>query len=283
MTPQLTLATNGKTHTNGNGVNRIPTGSKHLQWVRVDKIRISPRAQREQKPWWYKEIANNFDPDRFDVPHVNRRTPADDAYWCFDGGHRIMALNELGWADQQVQCWVYEGLAEQDEADLFLHLNNRRNVNGMEKFKVAVVAGREMQCDIDRIARAAGLSVGTGPKSIRAVAALEKVYAYGPGILSLTLRLIRDAYGLRGFESKIITGIGLFAATYVGAFEESRVINQLTRKMGGVTGLLGDAERIKSSHGVTLSEGVAAATVETYNSGRGGKKLPKWWEMRDNG
>lgn len=118
---------------------------------------------------------------------------------------------------------------------------------------------------------------------IRAVAALEKVYAYGPGILSLTLRLIRDAYGLRGFESKIITGIGLFAATYVGAFEESRVINQLTRKMGGVTGLLGDAERIKSSHGVTLSEGVAAATVETYNSGRGGKKLPKWWEMRDNG
>ncbi len=254
---------------------RVPTGEKHLEWVPVHDMRVSPRAQREQKQYWVDHIASNFDPDDFGTPTVNWR---DGFFWIVDGAHRIEAIIQMGYEDQKVQCWVYRGLTEEEEADKFLSLNNVRPVSTMDKFKVSVVAGRETQCDIDRIVRAAGLTVGGGQNGINAVRSLSKVYSKaGPAGLATTLRIIRDSYGKPGFSAKVIDGIGLFVATYERVFDEARLIQKLSGKHGGVNGLTGRAEQIKNANGVTAPVGVAAATVEAYNQGRGGEKLPGWF------
>jgi hypothetical protein len=258
---------------------RVSTGQRRLEWVPVGKMRVSPRAQRDHsRPGAQEkitEIAANFDPDKFGTLTVNKR---DGHFWVVDGGHRYNALVLIGWEDQQVQCWTYHELTEEQEAALFLDLNDVRPVTALDKFKVAVIAGRDPEVAIDRIVRNLGLTVGgTTQQSLGCVVGLQKVYRMGPGVLEGTLRAVRDAYGRPGFSAKVVEGIGLFVANYDSVYDEERLVSRLSRKLGGVNGLLGRAEQIRSSHGVSMPHAVAAATVETYNQGRGGDKLTGWW------
>lgn len=259
---------------------KLSTGGRALHWVAVNQMRVSPRAQRDHnKPGsiaLIDQIVANFDPDRFGTLTVNYR---GGTFWVVDGGHRYNALVKMDYADQQVQCWVYNDLTEEQEADLFLDLNNVRPVNAMDKFKVAVVAGRERETHIDALVRNLGLVVGTGrTRTVRSVSALLKVYDdSGPQVLETTLRIIRDSYGDAGFSARVIDGIGLFVSNYENVFNEGYLVGKLSRKFGGVNGLLTRAEQVRSSHGVSVAVAVAAATVETYNQGRGGTKLNGWW------
>lgn len=262
---------------------KLSSGSRKLEWVRVSDMRVSPKAQRDHSsPGAMKlieQIAAEFDPDRLGTITVSER---DGVYWVVDGGHRRAALIKIGYEDQLVQCWCYHGLTEEQEADLFLDLNNVRVVSVMDKFKVAVIAGRGVENEIADVVRSQGLSVGgkggSGNPHIRCVAALMKVYnAGGPKVLATTLAIIKEAYGAPGFSARVTEGIGLFVATYEGQFDQDRLVQKLAKKLGGVNGLLGRAEQIKSSHGVPVAQAVAASAVETYNQGRGGVKLIGWW------
>lgn len=259
-------------------IERVSAGTKHLEWVPLAKMRISPRAQRtHNKPSSIQRIdhiASNFDPDLCGALVVSER---DGLYWIIDGGHRYLALLAMGYEDQQAQCWVYRDLAEEVEADKFLSHNDVKTVSIMDKFRVGVVAKRPVETDIDRIVRAADLSVGSGLDSIGCVGALLKVYDHGPRVLATTLRTVRDSYGTPGFNSKITEGIGLFIANYENIFDEERLIKSLSGIAGGVNGLSARAEGIRKQYGVTLSIAVAAAVVETYNRGRGRGKLNGWW------
>lgn len=261
---------------------RIPSGSKTLEWVNVANMRISPRAQRtHNKPGalaLIEEIAANFDPDKLGVLTVSER---DGTFWVVDGGHRLNALTRMGYGDQDVQCWTYHGLTEKQEADLFLDLNNVRVVSTMDKFKVAVVAGRGVESQISAIVQEAGLSIGTtaSPTSLYCVGALQKVYAMGgTKVLEQTLRIVRDAYGKAGFSARVVEGIGLFVSNYENTFTEDLLIAKLSRKLGGVNGLLNQAAVTRATYGVSSAVAVAASVVETYNQGRGGNKLPVWWQ-----
>jgi hypothetical protein len=123
------------------------------------------------------------------------------------------------------------------------------------------------------------LSIGTGgATTVNCVGALSKVYDMGgTKVLEKTLRIIRDAYGRPGFSARVVAGVGMFVATYENAFDEERLVSRLSRKLGGVSGLVSQAAVTKATYGVNTAEAVAASVVETYNQGRGGNKLPSWW------
>lgn len=264
---------------------RIDGGDKRLEWVPIARMRISPRAQRTHTSTSSRgridNIAANFDPDKAGTLTVNLR---DDIYWVIDGGHRYHAYIQMGWEDQSVQCWTYHGLSEAEEADKFLSLNDVKPVSGMDKFQRALVAKRPDETDIDRIVRAQDLTIGTGSQAISCVGAVTKIYENaGASCLAATMRIIRDAYGMPGFSAKVTAGTGLFVANYEHTFDEQVLIEKLAAKKGGVNGLIGEAERIKTKYGVSAPVGVAAAVVETYNSGRGGAKLNGWWSTFNEG
>lgn len=264
---------------------RIDCGDKHLRWVPVSQMRISPRAQRSHDGpsslAKIEHIADNFDPDKAGTLTVNWR---DGFYWVIDGGHRYHAVVRMGWEDQCMQCWVYENLSEAEEADKFLALNDVKPVSGMDKFQRALVAKRPQECDIDRIVRAQDLAVGTGKEAIGCVGAITKTYVKGgPSALATTVRTIRDSYGIPGFSAKLTEGIGLFVINYQNTFDEEYLVEKLAKKKGGVNGLLGEAERIRTKYGVSLGVGVAAAVVDTYNQGRGRAKLNGWWSTFNGG
>lgn len=268
---------------------RLVNLERHLQWVPLSKMRVSPRAQRRHtSPSSRAKIAkirDNFDPDLFGHPICNY-IKETDIYWVVDGAHRYYgAVGALG-EDQQVQCWVYAELPEMEAADKFLRHNDVKPVGGMDKFHVAIVANWHTETDVDRIVRAAGLSVGTSRDSIGCVGALKKTYEEaGPKGLAATLRIIRDAYGTAGFSAKVVEGIGKFVANYEGAFNEKRAVEKLSNAHGGVNGLLNRAHKIREQYGVATSTGVAASAVETYNQGlKGRAKLNGWWStLNGNG
>lgn len=262
--------------TKSNAPNRVERVAR-LQWVPIGLMRVSPLAQRELNRARVDKIASQFDPEQVGIPTVNKR---GGSYFIIDGQHRVEAMREIGWGDQQIQCQVYDGLTEAEEAEKFLKLNDVLAVSAFARFKVGVQAGRERECDIDRIVRSQECVVTNDEieGAIGAVGTLIRVYDQGgPKVLARTLRIVRDAYGTPGLISAVIDGIGLVCGRYNGDLEDQLAVAKLKNIHGGVTGLLGKAEQLRRQTGLTRSHSVAAAAVEIINSGRGGKKLPSWF------
>lgn len=269
-----------------------PTGKKiereaHLRWIPLAKMRVNPQAQRELNQARVDKIASEMDLEQLGNPTVNER---DGWYYIIDGQHRNEALKKwLGdedWKGQSLQCWTYEGdnaLSEEEEAEVFLKLNDTLTVATFEKFRIGVKSGRTEETDIDRIVHTQDLRISRerGGGAIRAVATLRKVYRLGPATLARTLGIIRDAYGDAGLEAPVLEGLGLVCHRYNGDLDEGVAKQRLSNAHGGVNGLLNNAEKMRAQTGNARAHCVAAAAVEIYNRGRGVKKLRSWWREDD--
>lgn len=250
-----------------------------LRWVPINKMKVSPVAQRELNQARVDRMAQTFDPESIGHPVVNER---DGAFFIIDGQHRVETLKAVGWGDQQVQCECYVGLTEEQEAEEFLKRNDYLAVHAFDKFRVGVSAGRPEECDIDRIVRAQGLCVSRDaiPGAIGAVGTLKRIYTRADGpTLVRTLRIARDAYGDPGLDAAVLDGLGLLTQRYNGELDTELAIKKLSAAHGGVNGLLGKAETLRNRTGNAKAHCVAAAAVEIINQGKGGKKLPSWWKQ----
>ncbi len=259
------------------------TGPKHvervarLRWVPIAEMAVTPTAQRELRPYRVAHLVANFDPEQVGNPTVNHR---DGVYYIVDGHHRVEAMKEVGWGDQAVQCWTYEGLSEAEEAEAFLKLNDKLTVSTFDKYKIAVQAGRPAESDVERIVRFHGFHVaqGAAPGSLGCPGTLLKVYSKcGAKALTRSLNILSEAYGDAGLDRYLIEGIGLMVARFGDELDIARAVERLSAYRGGVSGLVQRVHAIKEKVGGQKAHCAAAAVVEAYNAGRGGKKLPSWW------
>ena len=253
-----------------------PGRQAHLAWVSADDLQVNPVAQRDFTESHARDILAKFDIDKFQVPHVNKRE--DGSLFIMEGQHGTWAYRHWIGEGQQIQVWLYSGLTEQEEAEFFLSLNDKKNIPQLAKFKVGVTAGRTEECDIDRIVRANGCTIGkAGPQGITAIGALLTIYSRnGAANLGKTVRIIRDSFSEGGFERPVLLGVSMVLARYPDV-DADRMVKQLAAIRNGWKGLVQKTTLIKAQMGVTQPEAAAAAVVEFYNAGRGGKKLPSWW------
>lgn len=254
-----------------------------LRWVPIPQMRVPPMAQRSKlSQARVHYIASNLDLEQIGTPTVNER---DGAFYIMDGWHRIEALKEYGFGGDQIQCWTYAGLTEEQEAERFLKLNDTLAVDAYSKFKVGVQAGRPEETEINRIVRAHQLRISQdkGNGAIAAVSTLRKIYRQGGAdVLGRTVRIIRDAYGDAGLDAAVLGGVGLLCQRYDSQLDDAIAVERLATAHGGVNGLLNKAENLKRQTGSQKNHCVAAAAVDIINSKRGGKKLPAWWKTDTN-
>lgn len=251
--------------------------TSHLQWVRLDAMKINPQAQRSYDKAWAQTLAKDFNPDLMGFIHVSKR---DGWYYVVDGQHRREAAIMWLGSDQQVQCHVYEDLTSEREAQLFLDLNKKKNQTPLGRYKVALTANRDPETDINRIVTCLGLVVGSSAdlEEISCVTALINTYTKsGPGSLSFSLRTIRDAYGHDGFKQDIIGGLALIKDRYGTGLDEDRLVARLNRK--GIVELRRRTKQLKETTGNPLAQCVACAAIEFYNAGRGPGVAP-WWNFK---
>ena len=268
--------------TEGTGQRHALAG--HLRWLKIGQLQAHPRVQRKFKQPWALEIAATFDLEKLGFLTVSRH---GESWWVVDGQHRLAALKIFGFSDDDlIQCYVYDGLTEKEEADRFLGLNRRRAVDAISEFRMGVVAGYREECDIDEAVRQQGLRIGrpdrdsfTMARPISAVGSLRKAYrACGLDGLRMMLRVIRDAYGEAGFEAQIIDGISAAVQRYGDLLEEDRLVKGLTLAPGGLGGLLAASAKLHVQTGQPRAQCIAAAAVGFYNRQPGAKKLAPWWK-----
>ncbi len=241
-------------------------------------MKVSPVAQRDLNQARVDRLAADFDLEQIGTPTVNDR---DGSFFILDGQHRIEALRQIGYGDQQVQCWTYVDLDDQEMAEKFDRLNDVLAVHGFDRFRIRVNAGRPVETDIDRIVRANGLVVSRDSLAgaVSAVGTLGRVYSRGGAkVLGRSLRIVRDAFGDPGLEAPVIDGIGLLCQRYNGELDDAVAVEKLAKVNGGANGLLGKAEVLRRQTGNAKGHCVAAAAVDIINAGKGGKKLPSWWK-----
>ncbi|MCC6352798.1 MAG: ParB N-terminal domain-containing protein [Verrucomicrobiae bacterium] len=260
--------------------NELKKAHSTIQLVPLKKMRVSVNAQRELKPARVVLLANEFDPEQLGYPVLNLR---DGYYWIIDGQHRIEAAKIFvgaDWESQKLECRVYQHLTEKEEASMFDRLNNQLAVTTFDKFKIRVTAGRQVEVAVARVVERAGLKIGRAKDegAIGAVGTLVKIYSRADAdTLARTLRIIRDAFGDAGMTAPVLDGIAHVCQRYNGALNEAAAIEKLRDMRGGVGGLMSKANVLHKQTGHATSHCVAAATVDTINAGKGGKKLPSWW------
>lgn len=251
--------------------------TSHLQWVRLDQMKINPQAQRALNEAWAKQLADQFNPDLMGFIHVSRR---DGWYYIIDGQHRQRAAIIYLGSDQQVQCHVYDNLTNEQEAQLFLELNNTKRQGPMSHYKVALTAGKPDECDIERICRSLDLKVGLDKtcEEIGCVTALIAVYRkHGPGSFSFAMRVIRDAYGYDGFKRQTISALALIKDRYGDKIAEDRLVERLART--GVVELNRSAKSMKEATGNPADQCFAHAMVQFYNQRNASAKVDPWWNL----
>lgn len=256
--------------------NRLTVPSTQ-RWVPLSLMQIRPQAQRELNRAWADHIATELDVEKIAVFVCNK---VDGVYWLVDGQHRRAALDIIGWGDQQVQCQVFENLTVQQEAELFLGLNDRKAIPALQDFRIAITACRDREVAVNKIVRDCGCGV-TADKvegAIGAVGTLLRIFdRSGDRVLARTINIVRDSWGTPGLEMYVLDGIALLCARYNGDLEDQVTVAKLSNLHGGVGGFMGRAYLKKEQLKQPLAQCVAAAALDVINGGRGGKKLPAWF------
>ncbi len=270
----------------------IKTADKHIKrtarikTVRLGDLRVSPAAQREFKRAHGQNIADNFDLDLAGTFTLSLR---DGTYWIVDGQHRFYGLKEhvkstFGdeWEDWTIEAWTHEGLTEAQEAELFLTFNSSKPVSGIDKFRVAVTAERDVETDVNRVVLANGLRVShtPGQHAIVGVGALLSTYSRGGAAhLREVIVTLREAWEGFDMDAALIHATSDVLTRYAGAINAARLASQLGALRNGSAGVYQEAHRVKLKFGSTARAANAAAMVEIYNKGLRGKgRLEAWFK-----
>lgn len=255
-------------------------------WLAVADLSIDPKVQRQLDTTRAARIAADFDPDVIGVLHVSVR--ADGAHVVIDGQHRLEAMKLLGWQTQKVPCRLYHGLELADEAHLFRGLNTFAKPRAFDIFKVRIVEGDPIACDVRRILGKHGwrLASGDTPGAFTAVVAAEKVYTgftakdgNTPDLLDDALGILTNAWGHdpAAANGYIVTGIGLFLSRYANHdIDKAGLVDRLASVAGGPNGVIGKARGIKEFRNGTVARCLAEFLVELYNRRRTTHALPSW-------
>ena len=195
--------------------------------VPLEQLAVDASYQRPLTNFW-KEVVEDFNPALVGTLIVSERRSGVKN--IVDGQTRWTAMGELALPD--VPCLIYEGLSRADEARLFADIQTRRRgMRSYDRFRAELVAKKPRAVEISKIATAAGfeLSVDETPKTIKAIAALEQTWRYGPEHLEDVLLAIRDAWGIddkTATQATIISGLSHFLR-YQEAVDLDRLVNRL--------------------------------------------------------
>lgn len=252
--------------------------TSHLQWVRLDQMKINPQAQRGLNDAWANTLADEFNPDLMGFIHVSHR---DGWYYIVDGQHRVRAaIIFLGDTSQQVQCHVYEGLTCEQEASLFLELNNTKKQGPMSRYKVALTAGKPDELDVERICRSLDLRIGLDKscEEIGCVTAILATYRkHGPASFSFAMRVIRDSYGYDGFKKQTISALALIKDRYGDKLDEGKLVERLSKS--GIVALNQQGKAMKEATGNPADQCYAHAMIQFYNQRNAQSRVEPWWNL----
>lgn len=251
-------------------------GFKKIEWIQTSRLSIVwAQSQRPLNDRHAQNIADNFDPEMFGLISVTK--PNGEGYYhIIDGHHRKVAVERAFGEDQKVPCQVFDAEDPARAAALFDNINSRRKaIQPLERFKVRVAAGNDVEVAVNKIVKAAGYKIGangaqtsSASNYISCVQALVSIHeSHGPDVLKTTLDAIRATWSddKSATAAVIVRGFADFVSEYRDV-DWKRLREAVSAKYTPAR-LLGAAKMTHDIDGGNMTYAVKKVLVLTYNSG----------------
>lgn len=261
------------------------TSLPEIHDIPVSQLMVDPEVQRALDKRWVDARIADYQDNYLGVLAVSDR--GDGTFHVMDGMHRRELAIAAGFSEKSLKCLVYKGLDRSDEAAMFRHLNNKRNVNPIDKFRVRIIEGDPIAVDLNMLLIRNGwkLSTNKADGSFASVSSLEKVYVNAPGNpigkidhCRMMIEVITAAWGHdpHGARAEIVSGVGALINRYQGELDLAKLTSELGQSEGGPLVLVGRARSLRSIRGGTVSDAFAEILVNLVNKGRRVRKIPEW-------
>ena len=182
-----------------------------------------------------KKIVDDFNPKLVNPIKVSFR---DGKYYVFDGQHTLKALVlRNGNKDLPVECKIYQGLTQEQEAELFSEQNGlSKAVDIAAKMRAKHLAGDkeiiELKQCIDNLGILFDFSKNKASNKIICYNAVYKIYKkYSVFFLTEVLQIILEAWNgdEDSLRKEIISGMSIFCNTYSGQYDRTELIKKLKK------------------------------------------------------
>lgn len=256
---------------------------------------VDPTMQRELVPARLNKIIKEWTPVLADTITVSRRDSGQ--YVILDGQHRWKAAEVVADEDFEFDVRIFHHLTRQQEAALFLGLNDAKPVHPTDKWRMQVEAGdpdalrmHKLLVEEHGLNITAGVS-STSPQGFAAIGTANRIAAWPNGIdtldetLSLIANLYPDTKGRANpYKSPIVEGIALLIHRYGRNLNRAHLAERI-----GLQGsnwalvLMNNANTQQgTNNGGSKAHNVAIVLTAWYNQNRprNTPALPAWQVRR---
>ena len=241
------------------------TARSKIELVEVYIKNMSVIWVQSQRPFnekWAKQIAAEFDPDKFDPPVITKPNGAG-YYHIVEGQHRVASAKIAFGENEKLVCRMVDAQDPARAAEIWLGINSgRKATKPVQEFLVAVTAGRQPETEINTLVRKMDYHISQVKTdySISAVSSLIWVHRkFGMAMLKATLLMLDKTWpgDPAAFSGELIKGYGSFINEWHPYIDTKR-LSEVMVKSGFTPHKLLAAGRLYSEQNITsVMEGIA--------------------------
>jgi hypothetical protein len=238
------------------------------------------QSQRPFNEAWARQIADNFDTNKFDPPVISLPNGAGH-YHLVEGQHRVWAAKHLFGEEEKLKCRMVNATNPAEAGEIFLGINTgRKAVKPIDKFLVAVTATREPQTSINRLVVRMGYRVSATKASycIGAVNSLIHVHdRQGMLILQDVMLALHKSWSgdATAFQGDMVRGYALFLNEFHPQLTKLRLYDVIPTAFSP-NQLVAASRLYAEQHRISLAEGLSETIRARYNRGlKDGDRLKK--------
>lgn len=272
-----------------------------IEKIRVGDLHIDSRVQREKiVEGKLNRFRQKYNPRALGTFEVSRRS--NGKLCLLDGMHRRLVIleKEPQGNDFLVTCRVHVGLSLQEEAELFVDLNNQQAASALDLHKVRVVQKDPVALALNQAVETYGWKIGAGTGAISAIKVLETLYyageeafeggGYGPQLVEDTVGVVTNAWGLdnKAVSQQVLKSVGEFildTECWIAEdgkpehyFDYAHLADVMRREFEhGPSGWLTSQRAFAKGSGKPLRKVMRESLVDTYNrkQTKKSRKLPE--------
>jgi hypothetical protein len=248
------------------------TVTSEMGTVRPCDVVVKEEVQRRFRSKWAATLAARFDPTKVGVVTINIRNTGERVQ--VDGMHRFEAARIAGFGETPFHANVYKGLTEAQEAELFLALNDNKQVPATDLFRIGRKSGEPAAVGVQTILDKYGLEVSypAARNNFSAVHTAMKLWRESPAALNAAFGVLIGAWqdgkanaGL--FNAELLHGATLVIMSHGDGVDRERFANVLRGYPGGPQALMGYIRSRRQTHGGSAAAMAALVFRELYNKG----------------
>jgi hypothetical protein len=282
------------------------------EFIRAGELLIDDRYNRDVKPRWVEEIEGAFNPDQLQFLNVSRRLyrmvqrkSGLQEEQVFDGNlqaanrvelvvisgqHRLAATLRAKGPDFELLCNVYDGLTEDQEAELFALFDEKvRPHQPYQRHRAHVFGKNPEALAIDKVVRETGLQVYTGEQSGSrdgVIYAVSTLYSIRRNSGESMLRRVLEIHFLawqenqEGYTSPMLQGTTLMLRRFgsYSMWRDEWLAQALADPAHNPLSIRQRAQGAASGISATsIAQEIARLEHRYYNMGKKGyARLPEW-------